>query len=66
MPVKSAMRQAGRIHHLCNADCVEALGAEQLARRLEDGLPVLGLLLATDLHFTSPAFQLTKHDGCHQ
>src|SRR5262249_20243352 len=53
--VKTAVRQAGRLHEIGDADPVKAVLAEQLARNLEDAFPVGGCLLPADLHAGAPA-----------
>ena len=40
MTVKTAVRQAGRLHEICDADPVKAVLAEQLARNLVQQLTV--------------------------
>src|SRR5262249_46924263 len=48
--VKTAVRQAGRLHEIGDADPVKAVLAEQLARNLEGAFPVGGCLPPGDLY----------------
>jgi hypothetical protein len=43
------MRQAGRLHEICDVDPVKVVLAEQLARNLDDAFPVGGCLFPADL-----------------